>query len=131
MEKNSVLEEAQGLAVLPPIVAKGRCRLRRDREPAVFPEPCQPLDCPVGDPADLGDESPGKLRGTPFGGTVFDRGGASVSVTIATPSQPTGSLLLGQHRWRAVWTKPPVPTRRNPTSGTRPPSFDRGKVGHA
>ena len=29
------------------------------------------------------------------------------------------------------WTWRPVPTRRNPTSRTRPPSFDRGRVGHA
>ena len=29
---------------------------------------------------------------------VFDRGGASGSVIIATPSQPTRSLYLGQHR---------------------------------
>ena len=76
MENNSVLEEPQGLAVLPPILVHGRRHLRRDREPHVFPEPCQPLDRPVGEAADFGVESPGKLRGTPFKG---------LSSTVAEP----------------------------------------------
>src|SRR5271166_6250699 len=71
---------------VPSILPPGRCltprlaphgsHVPRSRRPRRFPEPCQPLDRPFGDPADLGDESPGKLRGTPFGG---------LSSTVAEP----------------------------------------------